>query len=54
MDFGCGSGVYTIPMAKMVGENGKVIAVDFQKKWILHWHFMSFMSFPVLITFSEK
>ncbi|MFP4655666.1 MAG: class I SAM-dependent methyltransferase [Methanohalobium sp.] len=34
MDFGCGSGTYTIPMAKMVDENGKVIAVDFQKKML--------------------
>lgn len=34
MDFGCGAGTYTIPMAKMVGENGKVIAVDFQKKML--------------------
>lgn len=34
MDFGCGPGTYTIPMSKMVGENGKVIAVDFQKKML--------------------
>ena len=28
LDFGCGMGGYTIPLAQVVGSNGKVIAVD--------------------------
>lgn len=28
LDFGCGNGNYTLPTAKIVGENGLVIAID--------------------------
>lgn len=34
IDIGCGPGVFTIPMAKMVGKDGKVIAVDIQDKML--------------------
>jgi ubiquinone/menaquinone biosynthesis C-methylase UbiE len=33
-DIGCGPGYFSIPMAKMVGSNGKVIAVDIQEKML--------------------
>ncbi len=34
VDLGCGSGTFTLPMAKQVGENGKVFAVDIQPKML--------------------
>ena len=34
VDIGCGPGYFTIPMAKMVGSKGKVIAVDLQEKML--------------------
>jgi ubiquinone/menaquinone biosynthesis C-methylase UbiE len=34
MDVGCGMGLFAIAMAKMVGDNGLVIAVDLQQKML--------------------
>jgi ubiquinone/menaquinone biosynthesis C-methylase UbiE len=34
LDLGCGSGTFTIAMARMVGEAGRVIAVDVQEKML--------------------
>jgi ubiquinone/menaquinone biosynthesis C-methylase UbiE len=34
MDMGCGPGYFTIDMAKMVGPEGRVIAVDIQEKML--------------------
>jgi len=34
LDLGCGPGAFSIAMAKMVGELGKVIAVDVQEKML--------------------
>ncbi len=31
LDVGCGPGFFTIPMAQLVGESGRVFAVDLQK-----------------------
>jgi len=28
LDFGCGYGIYTIPVAKIVGKQGRVYALD--------------------------
>lgn len=36
IDVGCGPGFFSIEMARMVGENGRVIAVDLQEKMIGH------------------
>lgn len=35
IDMGCGPGYFTIDMAKMVGENGRVTAVDLQEHMLL-------------------
>jgi ubiquinone/menaquinone biosynthesis C-methylase UbiE len=32
LDFGCGSGTYTIPVAKIAGKEGRVYALDKDKK----------------------
>jgi ubiquinone/menaquinone biosynthesis C-methylase UbiE len=32
LDFGCGSGIYTIPVARVVGNRGKVYALDKDSK----------------------
>jgi ubiquinone/menaquinone biosynthesis C-methylase UbiE len=34
LDIGCGPGTFSIAMAKMVGESGKVIAVDVQEEML--------------------
>lgn len=34
VDYGCGMGFFTLPLAKMVGPAGKVIAVDVQRKML--------------------
>jgi len=34
MDVGCGMGLFAIAMAKMVGDKGRVIAVDLQQKML--------------------
>lgn len=33
-DLGCGNGFYTLPLSKMVGETGKVLAVDIQPEML--------------------
>jgi 2-polyprenyl-3-methyl-5-hydroxy-6-metoxy-1,4-benzoquinol methylase len=34
VDFGCAMGYFTLPMARMVGESGRIYAVDIQQKMI--------------------
>ena len=34
LDFGCAMGFFTLPAARLAGENGKVIAVDIQEKML--------------------
>jgi len=34
MDFGCGMGFFSIPMARLVGEEGSVVSVDLQEKML--------------------
>ena len=34
VDLGCGMGYFSIPMARMVGESGEVVAVDIQRKML--------------------
>jgi ubiquinone/menaquinone biosynthesis C-methylase UbiE len=34
LDIGCGPGLFSFEMAKMVGENGKVVATDIQQKML--------------------
>lgn len=34
-DMGCGNGFYTLPLAKLVGDQGKVVAVDIQREMLL-------------------
>ena len=36
IDMGCGPGFFSIEMAKMVGQNGRVVAVDLQEKMLGH------------------
>lgn len=36
IDFGCGPGFFTVDMAQMVGDNGKVTAVDLQEEMLTH------------------
>ncbi len=34
LDFGCGMGVFAIPMARLLGDQGRVIAVDLQQRML--------------------
>lgn len=36
VDLGCGPGFFAVAMARMAGEQGRVIAVDLQEKMIAH------------------
>lgn len=33
-DMGCGNGFYTVPLARLVGDDGRVIAVDIQREML--------------------
>lgn len=34
VDLGCGPGFFTLPMARMAGDNGRVVAVDLQEEML--------------------
>ena len=34
MDFGCGMGIFALALARLVGDDGQVIAVDLQQKML--------------------
>src|SRR3569623_1929536 len=34
VDMGCGNGFYTVPLAKLVGKEGRVLAVDVQPEML--------------------
>ena len=34
LDFGCGMGIFSVAMARMVGDEGQVIAVDVQQQML--------------------
>ncbi len=34
VDLGCGMGYFSIPMAELVGDRGKVVAVDLQERML--------------------
>jgi ubiquinone/menaquinone biosynthesis C-methylase UbiE len=36
LDLGCGPGVFTLEMARMAGESGRVIALDLQAEMLAH------------------
>ncbi|MEJ2617672.1 MAG: class I SAM-dependent methyltransferase [Ignavibacteriaceae bacterium] len=38
MDIGCGPGFFTLPIAQLVGENGRVIAADLQEGMLQKLH----------------
>ena len=38
IDYGCGMGFFTMPLARLVGPTGKVIAVDIQEKMLNRLH----------------
>ncbi len=65
LDVGCGPGTFSLAMAKMVGESGKVIAVDVQEEMLqivrekaarqgLESRIVTHKSYPDLIGISEK